>query len=187
MDFEPQLIDYLFFGFIALVVIGGIVSLMVLLPKEHALEERTRDCYRIVYRDGNYSISHKKPRISENSLSFRSKFFYIKKAPFTAEAFCDGAEAKDGKKYRATCTTTMYFPEDKLNVFAPTFHGANQDGIVETMEESLTNLLTERMADYDGGDPEKFAEAFKEEAQKTLDVFGLFVMSVKNMRITENK
>lgn len=183
---EPETLDYLFFGFIALVAVGGIIALLILLPREHALEERTRDCYRIMFRDGNYSLSKKKASLGENVFSVRSKYFYIKKAPFEVDAFCDGAAAKDGKNYRAAAAVTMYFPEDKLNVFAPTFHGANQEGIVETMEESLSNLLTEMIAEYDG-DTDTFSAKIKEEAQKKLDVFGLYVMSVKNVRISENK
>ena len=97
---ELQMIDYIFWGFIALVVIGGVGCLIVFLPKEHELEERTADCYRIVYRDGNYSISPHKANYGENVYSLRSKFFYIKKVPFHSEAFCDEVTGCDGKSYR---------------------------------------------------------------------------------------
>ena len=88
---EPQIIDYVFFGFIAIVAVGGIIALMVLLPKDHALEERTQDCYRIMFRDGKYTITHKKASLGENVYSLRSRYFYIKKAPFQVDAFCDSA------------------------------------------------------------------------------------------------
>ena len=115
---ELEAIDIIFWAVILLIAIGGIVSLMIFLPREHDYEEKRANCYRIEYRDGSYKISRKKPRYGENTFSVRSKYFYITQVPFAAEAFCDEAKAKDGKLYRAAATATVYFPEEMLQAFS---------------------------------------------------------------------
>lgn len=180
-------IDLLFWGFIALVVVGGIVCLLVFLPKEHDYEDNKNDCYRIQYRDGNYTVSKKKPSYGENRYSLRSKFFYIKKIPFEIDAFCDEGEAPDGKSYRAVTSVKMCFPEDRLQTFAPTFHGVSHESITETIEEALAAAMKDAIAKYDAAAGEEaFREVFKECAQKKLDIFGLYIMAVGNIRINEN-
>ncbi|MBQ3843343.1 MAG: hypothetical protein II820_11730 [Ruminiclostridium sp.] len=185
---ELQTIDYIFWGFITLVVLGGVGCLIVFLPKEHELEEQTADCYRIVYRDGVYAISPHKASYGENVYSLRSKFFYIKKVPFHAEAFCDEAVGKDGKKYRAVATLTVYFPEDKLQVFAPTFHGSSHEAVEETVGETVSAGLTEAMEDYEETvDKELFTEFIKHKISEKLEIFGLILISMPDLKITENK
>lgn len=186
MEFDA--VDLIFWGFVTFVVIGGIACLLVFLPREHEYEEKNANCYRISYRDGNYKITHKKPRYGENTFALREKFFYIRKAPFQADAFCDGAEATDGKNYRAASSVTVCFPEDKLQTFAPTFHGSSQEAIVETVEEALSAALTEAVGKYDpSAGEEAFNELFKGVAKEKLDIFGVYVMNVGNVRVTENK
>ena len=185
---ELQMIDYIFWGFIALVVIGGVGCLIVFLPKEHELEERTADCYRIVYRDGNYSISPHKANYGENVYSLRSKFFYIKKVPFHSEAFCDEVTGCDGKSYRAAAALTVYFPEDKLQIFAPTFHGSSHEAIEETVAETASAGLTEALKDYESTvNQELFAEFIKHKISEKLEIFGILLMSMPDLKITENK
>ena len=185
---ELQMIDYIFWGFIALVVIGGVGCLIVFLPKEHDLEERTADCYRIQYRDGAYSISPRKASYGENVYSLRSKFFYIKKVPFHTEAFCDEAEGKNGRSYRAAAMLTVYFPEDKLQIFAPTFHGSSHEAIEETVSETVSAALTEAMKEYDeNAEKAVFEEHLKKVTNEKLAIFGLILMSIGDVKITENK
>ena len=185
---QPEMIDFVFWGFIALVVVVGLLCLVVFLPREHEYEEKTQDCYRIVYRDGNYSISHKKPRYGENSFSLRSKYFYIRKSPFVSEAFCDEAVSKNGRNLRGTAAVTVYFPEDKLQIFAPTFHNIPHESIAETVEETVSAALTEAIEQYDeNSGADSFEAYFKEVAAKKLAIFGLIPMSVKDIRVSENK
>lgn len=184
---EIDTIDLIFWGFITLVVLGGLACLVVFLPKEHDYEDKYANCYRIMYRDGNYSVTRKKPTYGENTFSLRGKFFYIYKAPFELTAVCDGTEAPDGKSYRAVGIVTVCFPENKLQVFAPTFHGVAQDSVAETLEEALGSAMKDALEHYDSsaGD-ETFAELFKNTAKEKLDIFGAYVMKVNNVRITEN-
>ena len=183
-----ELIDIIFWILITAIVLGGLACLVIFLPREHEYEEKTANCYRIVYRDGNYSVSPRKPVYGENTFSLRSKYFYITKAPFHLNAFCDGAEAPNGSQYRAAAMLTVCFPEDRLQTFAPTFHGVSQDGITETLEETLSAAMEDAVKQYD---PEKgdeiFGEQFKTAAQKKLDIFGAYVMHINNVRVTENK
>ena len=172
---ELQTIDYIFWGFITLVVLGGVGCLIVFLPKEHELEEQTADCYRIVYRDGVYAISPHKASYGENvySLDLYREFL---------------ARGEDGKKYRAVATLTVYFPEDKLQVFAPTFHGSSHEAVEETVGETVSAGLTEAMEDYEETvDKELFTEFIKHKISEKLEIFGLILMSMPDLKITENK
>lgn len=182
-----EAIDIIFWGFVALVVVGGIFCLLIFLPKEHDYEDKRSNCYRIEYRDGIYKVSNKKPSYGENRYSLRSKFFYIKKAPFEVDACCDDAKAPDGKNYRAITVVKVCFPEDRLQTFAPTFHGVAHESIVETAEEALASAMKDALGKYDAAAGEEaFKEVFKECAKEKLDIFGLYIMSVGNIKINEN-
>ena len=182
-----ELIDIIFWVMITVVVLGGLACLVIFLPREHEYEEKTANCYRIVYRDGNYSVSPKKSVYGENTFSLRSKYFYITKAPFQLNAFCDGAEAVNGSQYRAAAVMSVCFPEDRLQTFAPTFHGVSQDSITETLEEALSAAMEDAIKEYD---PEKGNEAFEKQvktaAQKKLDIFGAYIMHINSLKINEN-
>ena len=184
---ESNVIDIIFWGFITLVVLGGLACLVVFLPKEHTYEDERENCYRIMYRDGVYSVSRKKPVYGENRFSLRSKFFYITKVPFQITAACDEAKAPDGKIYRGASVLTVCFPEERLQIFSPTFQGVTQDIIVEMLEEAVSAAAEEFLGQYEpSSDEEALKTRFKEIAQKKLDIFGVYVMSVTPPRVTEN-
>ncbi len=177
---EP--IDIIFWVFIAFVVIAGIVCLMIFLPKEHEFDEKHRDQYRIQYRDGTYSVSHKPAKYGENIFSLKSRYFYILKVPFSVDAFCDEAEGKDKKTYRATAAVTVYFPEDKLTVFAENFHNIDQQSIEETLSETLSTALEEAVKNYEGD--KAFDEYFTEVGKEKIALFGAIIMSVNDLKVT---
>ncbi|MBR5087903.1 MAG: hypothetical protein IK093_00595 [Ruminiclostridium sp.] len=185
---EINAVDIVFWVFITIVVIGGLACLVVFLPKEHDYEDSRQDCYRIQYRDGVYSVTKKKPSFGENKYSIRSKYFYIKKAPFEADACCEDGKAPDGKNYRAVTSVRVCFPEDKLQVFAPTFHNVSHESILETVEEALASAMKDALAKYDAAAGEEaFKEVFKECAKEKLEIFGIYVMTVGNIRVNENE
>ena len=185
---QIEAIDIIFWIIITVIVLGGLTCLVIFLPREHEYEESKADCYRIMYRDGVYSVSQKSAKFGENVYSIRSKYFYIKKAPFQVTAICDEAEAPDGKKYRAADTLTVCFPEDKLQVFAPTFHNVPHDSVVETIEEALTSAMEETLKSYSTDETsEALKERFKAAAKDKLDIFGVYIMNVSEVRVTENK
>lgn len=178
-----ELIDLLFIITIVVIIIGGMVALHFLLPKEKNFDDEHAHSYRIMYRDGSYSVTHKKASFGENIISLRSKYFYIPKAPFTVEAFCDEAVGKDGKTYRASAEVSVYFPEEKLQIFAPTFHGVNEEGIQETIAEGASAALEEAVKQYEGDQP--FDEFFKKTAEKSMEMFGIIIMSVKSLNVNK--
>ena len=179
---EFQIIDILFMGFITLVVVGGIFCLLIFLPKEHDFDEAKKDCYRIEYRDGVYSVSRRKATYGENIWSIRSKFFYIKKVPFQVEAFCDDAQGKDKKHYRAAALVTVYFPENLLNTFAENFHNVPHEAVEETISETLSAALEGSVSEYEGDRP--YEDFFKDKAGEKLKLFGAIVMSVNDLKVT---
>ena len=178
-----ELADILFIGAIAVVVILGMVCLHIFLPKEKDFDDKHANSYRIMYRDGSYSITHKKAPFGENIISLRSKYFYIQKTPFTVDAFCDEGVGKDGKTYRAAAQMTVYFPEDNLQIFAPNFHGANEEAISEIVSETACAALEEAVKEYDGSEP--FDAFCKKTADEKMKLFGLIVMSIKNLNVTK--
>lgn len=187
MELDANTVTVLFWGFVSLVVVGGLVCLMIFLPREHDYENARDNCYRIMYRDGVYSVTRKKPTYGENRLSLRSKYFYITKVPFQLTAVCEDAKTPDGKSRRCAAGLTVCFSEDRLQIFAPTFRGVSQDIIVEMLEEALASAAAEFLAGYDSGsDEESLKKQLKELSQKKLDIFGVYVMSVGNIRINDN-
>ncbi len=178
-----ELADFLFVGAIIVIIVLGMVCIHIFLPKEKNFDDQHAHSYRIMYRDGSYSITHKKATFGENIISFRSKYFYIQKSPFTVEAFCDEGVGKDGKIYRAAANMTVYFPEDNLQIFAPTFHMLNEEAIVETVSETACAALDTAVREYDGSEP--FDTFCKKIADEKMKLFGLIVMSIKNLNVTK--
>ncbi|MBP5605147.1 MAG: hypothetical protein J6X60_06355, partial [Ruminiclostridium sp.] len=115
---EFTVIDYLFWGFILLVVGGGVTLMLFLLPKEHAFEEKTQGCHRIKFHEGQYTISRDKPKFGENLIRENGRYFYITNMPFSISAYCDEASAKDGRSYRGVAEISLIFPAEKVGVFA---------------------------------------------------------------------
>ncbi len=185
---EFNTVDLLFWGFITLVVLGGIVCLLIFLPREHDYEDKFKNCYRIQYRDGSYAITEKKATYGENGVSLRSKYFYIMRAPFDCDAYCDEVTASDGKSYRAVASFKVCFPEDKLQVFAPTFQNVQHESVVETLEEALSSALTEALGAYDpAAGEEALNTALTEITKQKLDIFGAYLMRINGLKISENK
>lgn len=175
-------IDLIFWGFITLVVVGGVFCLMIFLPKEHDFDDRHKDFYRIQYRDGNYAISHKSAKYGENIYSLRSKFFYIMKVPFSVDAFCDEAVGKDSKTYRATASVTVYFPEDNLQTFAQNFHNVDHSSVEETISEALSSAIEEAVTTYEGD--KSFEDHFKEVGTEKVKIFGVVIMKINDLKVT---
>lgn len=180
-----EAIDILFIATIAVIILGGLVALHFLLPKEKKFDDSHAYLYRIEYRDGSYSISHKKPAFGENVYSIRSKFFYLPRAPFDVEAFCDEAVGKDGKTYRAAADVSVFFPEDKLEVFAPIFQNMDDAGRDDTIAEALSSALEEAVKQYEGTEP--FDEFFRKSADEKSELFGLRIKEVRNLNVTKVK
>ena len=183
---DGSMIDFLYIAFLVIVVLGGVVCLLIFLPKEHDLEDSTSDCYRIMFKNGTYSVSHGKPGLGENLFSIGAKYSYLKKVPFVVDCFYDGED--DGIPYSAASTVTLHFPEDKISIFAPTFSGLTHESVEETLSETASVALKELAADCSGEEkPEELKEIFKEKVKKKLEIFGVNVMSVGELRMKKRQ
>ena len=180
-----ELLDILFISTIIIIILGGLVALHFLLPKEKKFDDTHAYQYRIEYRDGSYSISHKKASFGENTYSLRSKFFYLPKAPFEVEAFCDEAVGKDRKTYRASALLSVFFPEDKLEVFAPIFQNMDETGREETIAEAFSAALGDAVEQYEGTEP--FDDFFRKSADEKAELFGLRVKDIQNINVNKVK
>ncbi len=178
-----ETLDIIYIVTIAVIVLAGLAALHFLLPKEKKFDDKHAYLYRIEYRDGSYKISHKKPSFGENIYSVRSKFFYLPRAPFDVEVFCDEAVGKDGKNYRAAAVVTVFFPEDKLDVFAPIFQNMDEDGRNDTVAEAFSTALEEAVKNYEGTEP--FDTYFRGIADKKADLFGVRIKSVQDLNVTK--
>ena len=82
----------------------------------------------------------------------------------------------------------MCFPENKLQVFAPTFQNVSHEMVVETLSEAISAALEDAMKQYDPETgEEKFTEILKETVKEKLDIFGAYPMHINGLRISENK
>lgn len=177
-----ETLDIIYIATLVVIVLGGLVALHFLLPKEKNFDDKHAYLYRIEYRDGSYKISHKKASFGENMYSIRSKFFYLPRAPFEVEVFCDEATGKDGKTYRASAVVAAFFPEDKLEVFAPIFQNMDEEGRNDTVAEAMSAALEEAVVNYEGSEP--FDTFFRTIADKKADLFGIRIKSVDGLNVT---
>ncbi|MCR4780386.1 MAG: hypothetical protein K5876_04740 [Ruminiclostridium sp.] len=178
-----EALDIIYIVTIVVILLGGLAALHFLLPKEKNFDDKHAYLYRIEYRDGSYKISHKKASFGENIYSIRSKFFYLPRAPFDAEAFCDEATGKDGKIYRAAAVVTVLFPEEQLDVFAPIFQNMSREGMLETVSEAMSTALEDAVTQYEGSEP--FDAFFRGIADKKAELFGLRIRSVQDLSVNK--
>ncbi len=181
---ELTTLDIIYFSFIGLVIIGGIVAILILCPKENKLKEEKSNCYRYVVRDGKLFNSGK-ASLFEN---IGRKPIYIEKGPFEIDCFIDKTVAADGKTYNAGTVAILYLPETTAQASAEYLYSIMEDIKQETVCELLTNelntVLSELMKAYKGEDPDTLKEDFREAVILKLRRYGYDLYCPPTLKIS---
>lgn len=186
---DQTTMDILYFGFLALVVIGGVIAILILCPKENKLRNEKENCYRFIEKKGVLIQSSSKPSLFEKK---KSNVIYIEKGPFEIDAFFDDIKGKDGKSYRLGAVLQLYLPERNAQTAADYFYSVlssfNQEAIVSAIRSELETILLGKFKEYSSETETKaFESEFKEAAEKKLLAFGYELYCPLTLKISENK
>ena len=182
MELTP--LDIIYFTFIGLVLIGGIIAIIILCPKENKLKEEKAGCYRYIVRDGRL-IRSGKASIFEN---WGRKPVYIEKGPFEINAYIDSGKGADGVSYNAVALAILYLPETSAQESAEYLYSIMEDIQQETvcklLEEEFTAVLEELLRNYKGENPDTLKESFRENIISRLQRYGYDLYCPPTLKIT---
>ena len=185
---DQTTMDILYFGFLALVIIGGIVAIAILAPKENKLRMEKKDCYRFIEKQGELFLSNAKPSLFEK----KNGYIYIEKGPFEIDAFFDDVTGADKKSYRAGAVLQLYLPERSAEKTAKYLYSIlssfNQDSINAVITAEVENILMSYVKKHSADkDIKKTEKAFSEEVSEKLAVFGYELYCPLTLKISENE
>lgn len=184
---ELTTLDIIYFAFIGLVLIGGIVAIIILCPKENRLKQEKSNCYRYILRDGRL-VKTGAASLFEN---FGKKPVYIEKGPFEIDAFIDNGRGADGESYNAVAVAILYLPETTAQESAEYLYSIMEDIQQETicrlLTEELDSALAELMKNYRGENPDTLKEAFRENIVSKLRRYGYDLYCQPTLKITAVK
>ncbi len=185
MDFTT--LDIIYFAFIVLVIIGGIIAIIILCPKENRLKEEKKNCYRFILRDGRLILSGK-ASLFEN---IGKKPIYIEKGPFEISSFIDSGKAADGTVYNAVSVALLYLPEtaaqDSADYLYSIMEDIKQENICNLLTEELNSVLESLLRDYKGENPDTLKESFRENIISKLQRYGYDLYCPPTLKITAVK
>ena len=185
MDFTT--LDIVYFAFIGLVIIGGIVAMIILCPKENKLKEEKSNCYRFLLRDGRLILSGK-ASLFEN---IGKKPIYIEKGPFEITSFIDKGRGADGKTYNAVAVALLYLPENAAQESADYLYSLmediKQENVSKLLTEEVNSVLENLMRDYKGENPDSLKETFREDLISKLQRYGYDLYCPPTLKITAVK
>ena len=175
-------IDILYVSFIALVIIGGIVAIMILAPKENNRRQANENSYRFIKKNGEIKLAGGKTSLFEGG-----KYFYIRKGPYEADGFADGIKGADGKYYKGAALAMVYVPDSLAQTSAEYFCGMSDEGTEEIINETMSAALSEKLSEYTAGtDEAAFKEDFRKHAEAKLMKLGIMIFAVNSLKIAED-
>lgn len=187
MQMDLTTLDIIYFVFIGLVIIGGIIAIIILCPKENKLKEEKINCYRYVLRDGRL-VRGGKASLFEK---WGKKPIYIEKGPFEINSFIDNGKGADGNTYNAVALAILYLPETTAQESAEYLYSIMEDIQQETvcklLEEEFTSVLAELLRNYKGENPEALKESFRESIISKLQRYGYDLYCPPTLKITAVK
>lgn len=175
-------IDILYVSFIALVIIGGIATIMILAPKENSKRQDTGNSYRFLKKNGEIKLAGGKTSLFEGG-----KYFYVRKGPYEADGFADGIKGADGKYYKGAALAMVYVPDSLAMTAAQYFCGMNDEGTNEIISETMSVALSDKLAEYTADtDEAAFKEAFRKHAEAKLMKLGIMIFAINSLKIAED-
>lgn len=186
---DQTTMDILYFGFLALVVIGGIIAILILCPKENKLRSEKNNCYRFTEKGGALFLSGSKPSLFERK---NGSVIYIEKGPFEINAFFDDIKGADGKSYRTGAVLQLYLPERNAENAAKYLYSVlssfNQESINAVITAEVETILMAKIKGYsENADLKIFEKDFRDAVEEKLSIFGYELYCSITLKISENK
>lgn len=176
-------LDIAYVTSIILILIGGAVCIAIFGSREKNKRDRLGNSYRFKKKDGEIVRTKGKPSLFEP----KGRYYYLEKAPFSADASVDGVKGADGKTYKAIAMFTLFIPDDTAQTAAESFFGLTPDEISDMVSEPLEAVLRTAVSDYSGGsDVKAFSDKFREDGSRAVSMFGVSIINVSALKIMED-
>lgn len=181
-------LDIIYFGFVSMVIAGGVVAIMLLCPRESKLRKEKSNCYRFLLKNDQLILSFAKPSLFEK---WTGKPLYIEKGPFEIENFFESIEGKDGKSYRCDVLMQLYLPESGAetagNYLYTVMDEFTQENICSLLTAELEKVTAEAMKGYEEtADIKVFTEKLRVALCTRLGVFGYDLYCPPAVKIVKN-
>lgn len=177
-------LDAAYMTSILLILLGGAVCIAIFGSREKTKRDRYANSYRFKKQNGEIVRAKGKPSLFEQ----KSRYWYLEKMPFSADASTEQVTGADGKRYKALALFTLYAPEDTASLAAQSFFGLSAEEIPDMLADPLDLALRSMIEEYDGtADPKALAAEFRKRADQAVAMFGVLVFSMNEIRIVEEK
>lgn len=162
------------------ILLGGAVCIAIFGSREKTKRDRCANSYRFKKKDGEIVHAKGKPSLFER----KSAYYYLEKAPFSADASTESAIGADGKRYKAIALFTFHVPDGMSLLAAQSFFGLTTEEIADMLADPLETALRSLIEEYDGtADFKALAAAFRTKADAAVATFGVSVFGVNEIRI----
>lgn len=169
------------YAFSLLVILfGGAACIAIFGSREKTKRDRYSNSYRFKKKDGVIVRAKGKPSLFER----KNAYYYLERAPFSADASAENAKGADGKRYKAIALFTLHAPEETSLLAAESFFGLTTEEIADMLDDPLETALRELIGEYGGTEDFKaLAAAFRKKADAAVAMFGVSVFGVNEIRI----
>lgn len=175
-------LDAAYITSILLILLGGAACIAIFGSREKTMRDRYANSYRFKKRDGEVVRAKGKPSLFER----KSCYWYLEKAPFSADASAEQVTGADGKRYKALALFTIYVSDETVSLAAESFFGLSAEEISDMLADPLDSALRSLIEEYDGtADHKALAEQFRKKADQGIAMFGVSVIGVNEIRIVE--
>lgn len=175
-------LDAAYMTSILLILLGGAACIAIFGSREKTKRDRYANSYRFKKRDGEVVRAKGKPSLFER----KSRYWYLEKAPFSADASAEQVTGADEKRYKALALFTLHAPEETASLAAESFFGLSAEEISDMLADPLESALRSLIEEYDGtADFKALAAEFRKKADQAVAAFGVSVLGVKEIRIIE--
>lgn len=175
-------LDAAYMTSILLILLGGAACIAIFGSREKTKRDRYANSYRFKKRDGEVVRAKGKPSLFER----KSRYWYLEKEPFSADASVEQVAGADGKRYKALALFTLHAPDEKASLAAESFFGLSAEEISDMLADPLDSALRSLIVEYDGtADFKALAAEFRKKADAAVATFGVSVFGVNEIRIVE--
>lgn len=165
---------------ILLILLGGAACIAIFGSREKTKRDRYANSYRFKKRDGEVVRAKGKPSLFER----KSRYWYLEKEPFSADASAEQVTGADGNRYKALALFTLHAPDETASLAAESFFGLSAEEISDMLADPLDSALRSLVEEYDGtADFKALAAEFRKKADETIAMFGVSVFDVNEIRI----
>ncbi|MCM1334653.1 MAG: hypothetical protein NC084_08910 [Bacteroides sp.] len=162
------------------ILLGGAVCIAVFGSREKTKRDLYSNSYRFKKADGEIVRAKGKPSLFER----KSRYYYLERSPFSADASAEDIKAPDGRRYKAIALFTLHAPDDTALLAAESFFGLSTEEIADMLADPLEAALRGLIEEVGGeADFKRLAADFRARADQAVARFGVSVFGVNEIRV----